>query len=88
MTAQTVCRPRSIGPVSQQPLRKKPVIGAVEQTSSARPRTLIEGSCILASLGDHGKQQEDGEKNQMHRPLQDGRPAGAKRQGADEQRQN
>ena len=40
MTAQTQCRPRSPAPVRQQPSRKKPVMGEVEQVASASPRTL------------------------------------------------
>lgn len=51
MMAQTVCRPRSIGPVSQQPLRKNPVTGAVEQGASAVPRTLTEAS-LMADMAD------------------------------------
>ncbi len=37
--AQTVCEPRSIGPVSQQPFRKTPVTGSSEHVASGRPRT-------------------------------------------------
>lgn len=50
MMAQTVCSPRSIGPVSQQPLRKKPVTGAVEQETSAVPSTFTEGSLGAAGM--------------------------------------
>jgi len=42
-TTQTVWLPRSAGPVSQQPLRKNPVIGLVEQVSSRSPSTLRDG---------------------------------------------
>ena len=48
---QTVWRPRSEGPVLQQPSRKKPVIGSKEQGFSGSPRTLRLGS----SLGLHGQ---------------------------------
>src|SRR5258708_35790175 len=40
ITAHTVWLPTSSGPVSQQPSRKKPVIGLIEQSSSSSPRTL------------------------------------------------
>ena len=40
MTAQTVWLPMSSRPVSQQPSRKNPVIGLIEQTSSRSPSTL------------------------------------------------
>jgi hypothetical protein len=40
MTAQTVWLPMSSRPVSQQPSRKNPVMGFVEQTSSWSPSTL------------------------------------------------
>jgi hypothetical protein len=36
--------------VSQQPLRKKPVTGSVEHGSKTPPRTLTDGSFIVASL--------------------------------------
>ncbi len=39
MTAQTVWLPRSSGLVLQQPSRKNPVLGIIEQTSSLSPRT-------------------------------------------------
>ena len=39
ITAQTVCIPVSSGPVSQQPLRKKPVTGAAPHGASAPPWT-------------------------------------------------
>ena len=45
MTAHTVWLPTSSGPVSQHPLRKNPVIGFREHTSSVSPST------FLASLG-------------------------------------
>ena len=44
ITAQTVWLPRSSGPVAQQPSRKKPVSGAVEQGWSSPPTTLTSGS--------------------------------------------
>ena len=40
MTAQTVWLPTSSRPVSQQPSRKKPVMGFIEQSSSRSPSTL------------------------------------------------
>src|SRR6188472_798034 len=40
MTAQTVWLPMSSRPVSQQPSRKKPVMGFIEQSSSGSPSTL------------------------------------------------
>jgi hypothetical protein len=40
MTAQTVWLPTSSPLVLQQPSRKKPVLGSLEQTSSRSPRTL------------------------------------------------
>src|SRR5206468_10044824 len=40
MMAQTVWLPMSSRPVSQQPSRKNPVIGLIEQTSSRSPSTL------------------------------------------------
>jgi hypothetical protein len=40
MTAQTVWLPTSSRPVSQQPSRKKPVMGFMEQSSSRSPSTL------------------------------------------------
>src|SRR5262249_41348072 len=40
ITVHTVWLPTSSGPVSQQPSRKKPVIGLIEQSSSRSPRTL------------------------------------------------
>ena len=40
MTAQTVWLPMSSRPVSQQPSRKNPVMGFIEQTSSRSPSTL------------------------------------------------
>ena len=43
MTTQTVWLPTSSALVSQQPLRKKPVIGRVEQMSSVPPSTLRDG---------------------------------------------
>ena len=43
-TAQTVWLPTSSGPVAQQPSRKKPVSGAVEQGSSSPPTTFGSGS--------------------------------------------
>src|SRR5579883_1255352 len=43
ITAQTVWLPISSALVSQQPLRKKPVTGLVEQLSSFSPRTLRDG---------------------------------------------
>ena len=43
-TAQTVWLPRSSGPVAQQPSRKKPVSGAVEQGRSSPPTTFTSGS--------------------------------------------
>jgi hypothetical protein len=39
----TVWLPTSLGPVSQQPLRKNPVIGALEQDCSDSPNTLRDG---------------------------------------------
>ena len=39
MTAQTVWLPRSSGLVLQQPSRKNPDLGIIEQTSSLSPRT-------------------------------------------------
>ena len=41
MTAQTVWLPMSSRLVSQQPSRKKPVIGLTEQTSSRSPSTFL-----------------------------------------------
>ena len=43
ITTQTVWLPTSSRLVSQQPLRKKPVIGLTEQVSSCPPRTLSDG---------------------------------------------
>jgi hypothetical protein len=43
MTTQTVWLPTSSALVSQHPLRKKPVIGRVEQMSSVPPSTLRDG---------------------------------------------
>ncbi len=40
ITAHTVWLPTSSCPVSQQPSRKKPVMGLIEQTSSRSPNTL------------------------------------------------
>ena len=40
MTAQTVWLPKSSRPVSQQPSRKNPVVGFIEQISSRSPSTL------------------------------------------------
>ena len=38
---QTVCEPTSSGPVLQQPSRKNPVIGDVQQISSLPPSTFL-----------------------------------------------
>src|SRR6185369_94139 len=40
-TTQTVCDPTSSGPVLQQPSRKKPVIGDVQQVASLPPSTFF-----------------------------------------------
>jgi hypothetical protein len=40
-TTQTVCDPTSSGPVLQQPSRKKPVIGEVQQVASFPPSTFL-----------------------------------------------
>src|SRR3954471_1243503 len=40
-TTQTVCDPTSSGPVLQQPSRKKPVIGEVQQVASLPPSTFL-----------------------------------------------
>jgi hypothetical protein len=40
-TTQTVCDPTSSGPVLQQPSRKKPVIGNVQQVASLPPSTFF-----------------------------------------------
>ncbi len=55
MIAQTVCEPRSSGPVEQHPLRVKPVSGSIEQVRSGPPRMLrspasdLEGEAIMGS---------------------------------------
>jgi hypothetical protein len=50
ITAQTVCMPRSSGPVSQQQLRKNPVTGLVEHDNSVPPRTFTDASRMSFSL--------------------------------------
>src|SRR5690606_28849473 len=47
--AQTVWLPMSSGPVSQQPLRLKPVKGSYEQASSGPPRTLSARGSLMGS---------------------------------------
>ena len=44
-TTQTVCDPTSSGPVLQQPSRKKPVIGDVQQVASLSPSTFLACGC-------------------------------------------
>ena len=41
ITTQTVCEPTSSGPVLQQPSRKKPVMGDVQQVASLPPSTFL-----------------------------------------------
>jgi hypothetical protein len=59
MTAQTVWLPMSSRPVSQQPSRKNPVMGFIEQTSSHSASTLRGGlnACrapsVLSEAGQH-----------------------------------
>ena len=49
ISAQTVCEPRSISPVLQQPSRKKPVSGSMPQSSRGSPKTLVD-SLICSSI--------------------------------------
>ena len=53
ITAHTVCRPRSSGPVSQQPLRKNPVTGSIEQGISSSPSTLRAPLSKRVVMGPH-----------------------------------
>src|SRR5690606_1092031 len=69
---QTVWRPTSSGPVLQQPSRKKPVNGAVEQDSSGVPRMLIGASIVISPQAasrssGHGNRPAQGSICASHR---------------------
>ena len=48
----TICNPRSLGLLLQQPSRKKPVMGSIEQVSSGRPSTFLSPCATEASILD------------------------------------